>query len=138
MHSPDGASIPIRGGCYCGAVRYEVHGKLFGGRSCHCSRCRKAYSGAGSTHARVNPGEFRWTAGEESVRYFPSARDGHGFCGSCGSTLCGVQNGVVDVITLGTVDGDPGVSIDVHFFVGSKAVWDEIGGNAPRFEEWPS
>jgi len=40
-------------------------------------------------------------------------------------------------VTLGTVDGDPGVQIDMHIFVGSKAPWDHIGGDAPQFLEFP-
>ena len=39
-------------------------------------------------------------------------------------------------ITLGTIDGDPGVDIERHIFVGSKAPWDHIGGAAQKFEEW--
>jgi hypothetical protein len=39
-------------------------------------------------------------------------------------------------VTLGTVDGDPGVEIERHIFVGSKAHWDHIGGPAQQFEEW--
>jgi len=38
---------------------------------------------------------------------------------------------------LGSVDDDPGVEIEMHIFVGSKAPWDHIGGDAPQFEELP-
>jgi hypothetical protein len=41
-------------------------------------------------------------------------------------------------VTLGTVDGDPGVQIEMHIFVGSKAPWDHIGGTARQFEGPPS
>jgi hypothetical protein len=40
-------------------------------------------------------------------------------------------------VTLGSVDGDPGVRIEMHIFVGSKAAWDHIGGDAPQFPELP-
>jgi len=33
-------------------------------------------------------------------------------------------------VTLGCVDGDPGVEIEQHLFVGSRASWDHIGGSA--------
>jgi hypothetical protein len=36
-------------------------------------------------------------------------------------------------VTLGTVDGDPGVEIGMHIYVASKAPWDHIGGDAPQF-----
>jgi hypothetical protein len=44
-------------------------------------------------------------------------------------------DGKVHGVTLGTVDGDPGVQIEMHTFVGSKAPWDHIGGSAPQFKE---
>ena len=36
--------MAITGECFCGAVTYQVDGKLWDGKSCHCSRCRKALS----------------------------------------------------------------------------------------------
>ncbi len=58
-----------------------------------------------------------------------------GFCGRCGSTLCGFWEGEVHGLTLGCVDGDPGVEIEMHLFVGSKAPWDHVGGSAPQYDE---
>jgi hypothetical protein len=50
--------------------------------------------------------------------------------------LCGTHDGKVHGVTLGCVDGDPGVQIEQHLFVGSRAPWDHIGGSAPQFETW--
>jgi hypothetical protein len=69
------------------------------------------------------------------VQYVNAQGQGIGFCGVCGSTLCGILNEAVHGVTLGTVDGDPGVTIQRHIFVGSKAPWDEIGGDTPQFDE---
>jgi hypothetical protein len=63
---------------------------------------------------------------------------GVGFCRVCGSTLCVEFKGQVQGVTLGTVNGDPGVRLSMHIFVDSKAAWDHIGGAAPQFAEWPS
>jgi hypothetical protein len=127
--------MTLTGGCFCGRVRYQIGAPLKSARSCHCSRCRKAFSGAGSAYAEVEPGTFAWTAGEANVvRYESGPGWGLCFCGSCGSTLCGTQRNVVHGVTLGCVDGDPGVEIEAHIFVGSRAPWDHIGGSAPQFE----
>ena len=113
--------MALTGGCFCGRVRYQITESLSGGRSCHCSRCRKAFSGADNlTHYESAPG---W---------------GLCFCRTCGTTLCGTHEDNVHGVTLGTVDGDPGVQIDMHIFVGSKAPWDHIGGSAPQHPEFPS
>ena len=128
----------IEGECFCGAVRYRIAGKLTNARACHCSRCRKAFSGASSAYAELaDPESFRWLSGEENLQHYASQIGwGLAFCKTCGTTLCGTHNGNVHGVTLGTVNGDPGVEVQAHIFVGSKAPWDHIGGSAPQFEEW--
>ena len=127
--------MTLTGGCFCGAVRYAIAAPLRNARSCHCSRCRKAFSGAGSAYAEVEPGSFAWTTGESNVVAYESTPGwGLCFCGVCGSTLCGSHDGQVHGVTLGCVDGDPGVELSMHIFVGSRAPWDHIGGDAPQFE----
>jgi len=128
----------LTGGCFCGRVRYQIGSPLGAGRSCHCSRCRKAFSGSGSAYAEVAPGSFSWVSGEENLTRYESA-PGYGlcFCQTCGTTLCGIHEREVHGVTLGSVDGDPGVKIEMHIFVASKAPWDHIGGDAPQFAEHP-
>ena len=128
----------IKGECFCGTVQYEIDSTLINARACHCSRCRKAFSSASSAFAEIaDPSKFRWTAGEDGVQQYSSEKGwGLGFCSTCGTTLCGQYQGAVMGIALGTVNGDPGVEIERHIFVGSKAPWDHIGGSAEQFEEW--
>jgi hypothetical protein len=128
----------IEGECFCGAVQYRVDGVLRNARSCHCSRCRKAFSGASSAYAELaDPGSFSWVAGADNIGRYSSLEDwGICFCSTCGTTLCGTHKDQVHGVALGTVNGDPGVEIQAHIFVGSKAPWDHIGGTAPQFEEW--
>ena len=127
----------LQGGCFCGSIRYVIDGALRDARSCHCSQCRKAFSGAGSAYAELAPdASFRWVAGEEHLsKYLSEEGWGLAFCARCGTTLSGVFQEVVHGVTLGSVDGDPGVEIERHIFVGSKAPWDHIGGSAPQFDE---
>ncbi|HKY92349.1 MAG TPA: GFA family protein [Nevskiaceae bacterium] len=125
----------LTGGCFCGRVRYRIDAPLRSARSCHCSRCRKAFSGAASAYAEVEAGSFTWTGGESELTRFESAPGwGLAFCRRCGTTLCGTHDDAVHGVTLGSVDGDPGVRIGMHLFVGSKAPWDHIGGDAPQYQ----
>ena len=75
-------------------------------------------------------------AGEELLTLYEN-NSGFGlqFCSRCGSTLCGVYNGTIHGITLGCVDGDPGVEIGRHIYVGSKAKWEVIPEGVPQYEE---
>jgi hypothetical protein len=130
----------ISGECFCGEIRYEIDGSLVDARACHCSRCRKVFSGASSAFAEISdPDKFRWVTGEAQLKQYTSKQGwGLGFCSNCGSTLCGLFQGKVKGVTLGTVNGDPGIEISAHIFVDSKAPWDHIGGGAPQYPEWPA
>lgn len=128
--------MALTGGCFCGRVRYAINAPLNRARSCHCSRCRKAFSGAGSAYAEVSPASFEWTAGVENLTSHESAPGwGLCFCATCGTTLCGTHEGEVHGVTLGSVDGDPGIQLEMHIFVSSKAPWDHIGGSAAQYPE---
>ena len=130
--------MPLTGGCFCGRITCKIAGPLKNARSCHCSRCRKAFSGASSAYAEIAHDSLTWTAGGENLtRYEAAPGWGLGFCQTCGTTLCGLQGADVHGVTLGSIDGDPGVEIAQHILVGSKAPWDHIGGDAPQFAEFP-
>lgn len=127
----------FQGGCFCNAVRYEINGSLQNARACHCSRCRKAFSGASSAYAELSPGStLEWLSGRDLLTVHETGGGwGMAFCSRCGSTLCGMLGEEVHGLTLGCIDGDPGVEIEMHIFVDSRAPWDHIGGNAPRYPE---
>ena len=131
------ADSTIHGGCFCNSVRYELRGSLQDARACHCSRCRKAFSSASSAYAELSPSSsLDWLSGEDLLSVYETGEGwGMGFCSKCGSTICGTHNGKVHGLTLGCIDGDPGVEIGMHIFVGSKAPWDHIGGNAQQYVE---
>ncbi len=79
--------MAITGECFCGEVRYKVKGKLHDARSCHCSRCRKAFSAQASAYALVNDEDFTWLVGDALLTTY-QGKDGFGlqFCSKCGST----------------------------------------------------
>jgi len=128
----------LTGGCFCGAVCYEISGELRDARSCHCSRCRKAFSSQASAYALVNSGEFKWLTGENLLTtYLGKHGFGLQFCSKCGSTLCGVFESTIHGVTLGCVDGDPHIEIGWHIFVGSKASWEVLPDGITTYEEAP-
>lgn len=128
--------MSINGECFCGAVKYRIDGKLSDARSCHCSRCRKAFSAQASAYAVVRPDEFVWVSGEDLLTSYVN-QDGSGlqFCSACGSTLCGLYDGNVHGVTLGCLSGDPEITLDRHIFVGSKASWETIADGVPQYDE---
>lgn len=130
--------MTISGECFCGEITYRVSGELRDARSCHCSRCRKAFSSQASAYALVNPDDFSWLTGEDLLTSYVGEHGfGLQFCNKCGSTLCGIYDGMVHGVTLGCVNGDPGIEIGQHIYVGSKAKWEVIPEGVTTFEEGP-
>ncbi len=128
----------MRGSCLCGGVRFEIDGKVSPISQCHCSLCRKASGAAFNAVLITAMRSFRWVAGEDLGETW-RRRSGwrHTFCRVCGSTLPGIHSsGKIVQIPVGSLDDDPGTAIARHIFVGSKAAWDEIAGDAARFEEY--
>lgn len=130
--------MTIEGGCLCGAVRYEVNKPLKKAGNCHCSMCRKAHGAAFATFAVVEPGSARWTLGADAVGVYASSEKGRRcFCKHCGSQVGELLDGELRWITLGTVDGDPGVRPEGNMFAASRAPWYEITDGLPQFDGYP-
>lgn len=130
--------VKLTGECFCGEVKYEINGQLRDARSCHCSRCRKAFSSQASAYALVVASEFKWLSGVELLSSYVGQQGfGLQFCRRCGSTLCGVYQNKVHGITLGCLNGDPKIEIGRHIFVGSKASWEVIPEGVLQYEAHP-
>lgn len=119
--------MALTGECFCGAVKYRIDGAVRDARSCHCSRCRKAFSSQASAYAEIDASEFTWVSGAELLTSYQSQPDfGLQFCSKCGSTLCGTYKGQVHGITLGCLNEDPEIEIGYHIYVGSRATWEVL------------
>ncbi|TML50019.1 MAG: hypothetical protein E6G20_00630 [Actinobacteria bacterium] len=74
--------LPLRGGCMCGGVRFEVTEAPAHAGYCHCRRCQRRTGTAASISARIAPGSLRILEGEELIKaYEPEveqASDGPG------------------------------------------------------------
>ena len=126
----------VTGECFCGEVRYEISGPLIDPLSCHCSRCRKAFSAQSSNYARVESADFRWVAGEEKLTSYVGKQGfGLAFCSACGSTLCGMFDGSVHGVVLGCLNDEPELDEIHHIFVDSRASWDVLPEGVTTFAE---
>ncbi|HKJ25900.1 MAG TPA: GFA family protein [Myxococcota bacterium] len=71
-----------RGGCHCGAVRFEAEGELEGLEVCNCSIClAKAY-----VHWYVPRERFRLLSDPDAITTyrFGTGKAEHRFCATCG------------------------------------------------------
>jgi hypothetical protein len=122
-------SLPLTGGCACGAVRFEVDAPLTGAVYCHCTRCQRRTGSAAAAAGRARPGSFRILTGEEHLRtWAPGDGFEKVFCGACGSALFARSPSDPDVVAprLGAFDRDPGVRPTARQFVAYAAEWEPI------------
>jgi hypothetical protein len=114
------------GSCLCGAVRYEVSGRLRPVIGCHCTQCRKQ-TGHYMAATAAKLGNFKVTK-DEGLRWFRSSeRAERAFCQICGSTLFWQGKGRDYVaIAAGTLDGVTGLHIAGHIFCADKGDYYEI------------
>jgi hypothetical protein len=129
----------IRGSCLCGALAFEIDGRISDIHRCHCSVCRKA-TGAGAIAILATAvRSFEWTAGgPDAIRSFqrPSGWTA-AFCPTCGTPAPRLsENGKVWSIPAGCLDDDAGVKVAEHIFVGSLAGWDHVSPGAEEYDEW--
>ncbi|MCG7898355.1 MAG: GFA family protein [Candidatus Thiodiazotropha lotti] len=129
--------MAITGSCACGEVTYKIDGELHDAAACHCSMCRKASGSQSSAFALIEPGKLSWLSGEALLTHYQSSEAmGNFFCSRCGSPLAGTYQGVIGWVSLGSVDGEPGVKVEKHVFMGSKAAWETSPGDVLQFDEY--
>jgi hypothetical protein len=97
-HAADGSRIR-RGGCTCGAVRFELRGEPLKVGLCHCTKCRKATGSTFLAYADWPPSAF--TATGEAREY-----DGRSFCAACGARVFHLSQDRIE-IDLGALDDAP-------------------------------
>ncbi|MAY62682.1 MAG: aldehyde-activating protein [Rhizobiales bacterium] len=125
-----------KGGCLCGAVRYECTEAPVNERICHCRLCQKAIGAAFNARLLFRiadldiGGEVHWFASSEAID--------RGSCPDCGTTLFSrrAANGVIGV-TSGTLDDPSLFKPDMHFWVSSRQPWVTFDDGLPIYEESP-
>lgn len=126
----------LRGGCYCGALQYEVADEFEYAANCHCSDCRRATGSAFKPFAGIAREKLRVVCGSERTLIFGEFAANHDVhCGICGSFLYSVLNqGTHLHLTLGTLTDEPSIRPTAHIFVADKAPWHQITDALPQYE----
>jgi hypothetical protein len=131
----------LKGGCLCGAVKYEVVGEARLFYHCHCSRCRKATGTGHASNLFLQPAALRWLLGQEHIRAFkvPEAmRFTNQFCGLCGGRLPRQpQDTDTVLIPAGSLDDEAPIGPQARIFTGSRASWSCSGDKLPMHDGAP-
>lgn len=128
-----------KGGCLCGAIRFEITGPIHDIVYCHCSLCRKAQGSAFAANANVSVNDFRFTSGKENLTGYESTPgQTKYFCRTCGSPIVSKKISCPDEIRirLGVIESAISERPQAHIFASSKANWEQICGDLPRFDAY--
>lgn len=142
MGRPASANTSHKGGCLCGAVRYEVRAEPVMAGFCHCLSCRKLSGSGHAFHAMV-PEDALKVAGE--TRGFAWTADSGNtvttsFCQQCGSPLFGRSSGFPGTVTFRVASLDDPSAVAPQMTVFSKRLlgWDHLDSSLPAFPGMPS
>jgi len=130
------STCKYKGGCYCGAVKFEISSKINNIIYCHCSECRKLQGSAYATNGVVDSKNFSIIQGEDALTAHKlSTTQTRYFCKFCGSPVKSENTEIQGKVRvrLGTIDSDIKEKPQAHIFVGSKAGWDHIDDSLPKF-----
>ena len=127
------------GKCLCGEVKIKINGSILDIIHCHCSLCRKNSGTAYATNGFINSSELEFISGENSLSSFSfkPGRNRH-FCSKCGSPVYSAneQDPTRFRLRLGILDSDIDERPISHNFVSSKANWEDLDANLPRYDSY--
>ena len=127
----------LTGGCFCGAIRYEVDGAPFRETNCHCSICRRTTGAPFLSMFSARSIEFRIIKGERA-RFNSTTKSVRSFCSRCGTQLTGEHADFPDEIgiTTASLDNPNLIPPRVNIHTGSRLEW-VVPDGLPEYREGP-
>lgn len=122
------ASLPLTGGCFCSALRYEVTQAPMTVCCCHCTNCQKISGSAFALSAIISEASFAYVVGApQKVEWISDAGNQRygDYCGDCGVRMFHGQtpsNGVIS-LRAGTLDKPAIAKPAGHIWTRSAQSW---------------
>ena len=130
------ADAMLKGGCFCGRIRYEAAGTPFHETNCHCSICRRTTGAPFVAWFSVPRSQFRLVRGEPT-RFRSTAKATRSFCPQCGTQLTFEHEDFFDEIDVTTcsLDEPDGLPPRDHTWTSSKLSWVKLADQLPEYKE---
>jgi hypothetical protein len=129
------------GGCYCGALRYQIFGDVPMRALCMCTTCQKISGGAGNLFMGLEASAFSYTKGTPSIFSNSDGSPAREFCQTCGVHVAArspkAPGGVI--VRAGTLD-EPSVfgGPAMVFWASERQHYHQLPHGVPVFEKLPS
>jgi len=126
----------LKGGCFCGAIRYEAGGAPFDETVCHCSICRRTTGAPFVAWFSVLRSEFRFLQGTPT-RFRSTDKATRTFCPRCGTQLTFERDDLLNEIDVTTCSLDEPQLVQPrdHTRTGSKLGWVKLADGLPQYRE---
>lgn len=126
-----------KGSCLCGTVTLEIHGVISSIIHCHCSKCRKNSGTAYATNGFIDTNALKIKTGAAQINFFEASpgKKRH-FCNVCASPIFSSNAAAPERLRLrlGILDDDIIERPMSHNFVSSRASWDDLDADLPRYD----
>jgi hypothetical protein len=132
-------SLPLRGGCMCGACRYELRAAPFMVYVCHCTDCQRQSGSAFGMSMPASRDALFVTQGDPArfERTMASGRTGViRFCGICATRLFTESTEAFVAVRPGTLDDTSWLVPAAQNWVRSAHRWAFVG-DIPSYPENP-
>jgi len=130
----------LRGGCLCGAVRYECTGDPENASYCHCDDCKKATGGPYTVGVLAQASTLRIISGQ--VKGYTTIADSgrkitRQFCPNCGSPLFTRAEKCPDLVFLkaGCMDEPELIKPSCQTWTKRAVPWAYIDEKLPCYQE---
>ena len=126
------------GSCLCGAITIQMKGGIDSIIHCHCSLCRKNSGTAYATNGFVNVNDFDVKDPDKKLGFYEHkpGKKRH-FCTVCASPIfsSNTQTPRQYRVRLGIFDTPISERPISHNFVSSRADWDDLDAQLPRYDQ---
>lgn len=125
-------TLPITGGCLCGAVRYQSTAPPQKTGYCHCRMCQRVTGAPVAVGVYFRCDTFQVVQGQPRY-YRSSAIAERGFCENCGSRLIYRELDSDSIsVEVGSLDRPEAAPPSYHIGIESQIPWFEIDDQLPR------
>jgi hypothetical protein len=126
----------LKGGCFCGRVRYEVAGTPFHETGCHCSICRRTTGAPFVAWFSVHRSGYRLVGGEPT-KFKSTPKGTRSFCPECGTQLTFEHADFPEEIDVATCSLDDPEALPPrdHTRASSRLGWVKLADGLPAYRE---
>lgn len=130
--------MSFNGGCFCGAIRYQLAGEPTGVSICHCNDCRRCAGAPMVAWAMYPDTDLTVTKGQPKT-INSSGTAMRSFCSDCGTGLFyrnePILPGIVDIQSA-TLDDPNALPPTQQFQIAERLIWAKHIHELPEFERF--